>query len=82
MSCCGNRRTALRSVPSSATRGGSATYQPSAATVFEYTGHAQLAVAGPATGMTYRFNGHGQRVQVHAADVASLYAIPSLKAVR
>ena len=27
-------------------------------------------------------NGHGQRVQVHAADVASLYAIPSLKAVR
>ena len=82
MSCCGSRRTAYHSAPVSATRSGSASYRPTPSAQFEYTGHAQLTVTGPVTGVVYRFAGHGQRVAVHGADAASMRSIPSLKAVR
>ncbi|WP_158628771.1 hypothetical protein [Dyella choica] len=49
---------------------------------FEYTGHGQLAVKGPATGVVYRFEFHGQRQSVHGVDAASLRSIPSLKPSR
>jgi hypothetical protein len=89
MSCCGSRRASLRPAPSSglspasvpSARTGSSAFRPSASTVFEYTGHAQLTVTGPLTGVVYRFSTHGQRVRVHGADAASLKSIPSLKAV-
>jgi hypothetical protein len=95
MSCCGSRRASLRSggpvsapsfasdsVLAASARGGSAAFRPSSSRLFEYTGHAQLAVTGPLTGVVYRFSAHGQRVQVHGADAASLISIPLLKAVR
>lgn len=82
MSCCGSRRTAYHSASVSRTRSGSASYRPVAAAEFEYTGHGQLTVTGPVTGVVYRFLSHGQRVAVQGADVASLSAVPSLKAVR
>jgi hypothetical protein len=81
MSCCGSRRATFRPAPVSATRGGSSSYRPSAPTEFEYTGHSQLSVTGPMTGVVYRFQAHGQRVQVHGADAASLRSIPALKAL-
>ncbi len=82
MSCCGSRRAAFRSAPVSSTSSGSIVYRQSAAMEFEYTGHTQLTVTGPHTGVVYRFVAHGQRLQVHGGDVASLRSIPSLRAVR
>jgi hypothetical protein len=82
MSCCGSRRAAYHSVPSSSVPTATASYRPISATEFEYTGHTQLTVRGSATGVVYRFQAHGQRVSVHGADVASLGSIPSLRVVR
>lgn len=82
MSCCGSRRASYRPGPISSTPSGNATYRPAAIAIFEYTGHAQLTVRGPVTGVMYRFDHHGQRAQVHGADVASLRAIPHLRALR
>ncbi len=73
----------LRSAPLSSSHSGSTSFRQLAPAEFqEYTGHAQLTVTGPVTGVVYRFQTHGQRVSVHGADAASLYAIPSLTAVR
>ena len=82
MSCCGSRRASYRPGPVSSTPGGNATYRPVAMTVFEYTGYAQLIVKGPVTGVVYRFDYHGQRAQVHGADVGSLRTIPHLRALQ
>jgi hypothetical protein len=82
MSCCGSRRSAFRPASTFSARTGSAAFQSTASTVFEYTGHTHLAVTGPVTGLTYRFDAHGQRLPVHGDDAASLHSVPSLKAVR
>ena len=82
MSCCGSRRAAYHSAPVSATPSGNASFRSISSTAFEYTGHSQLTVRGPATGVVYRFQSHGQRIAVHGADVASLHGIPSLRLVR
>ena len=81
MSCCGKQRSALRQ---------GASPQPSAgprraATAdadFAYTGHGQLSVTGPLTGVVYHFAAHGARVRVHGPDVPSLLYVPGLKPVR
>ena len=82
MSCCGNRRSAFRAAPTSSVQGGAAQYRPSAPVEFEYMGFGQLTVTGPQTGVVYRFNGHGHRIQVRGADAGSLLAVPSLRAIR
>jgi hypothetical protein len=82
MSCCGGRRAAFHPRVVSATRSGNVSYRPPETIEFEYTGHGQLTVKGPATGVTYRFETHGYRLPVHGADAASLRNIPSLKPSR
>jgi hypothetical protein len=49
---------------------------------FEYSGHSQLAVTGPLTGVVYRFRGQGARLLVDGSDARSLVAVPGLKAIR
>ncbi len=82
MPCCGNRRTAFHAVPASSGASTSASFRSWASAEFEYTGHGQLTVTGPITGLVYRFQRHGQRLLVHGSDVASVRAVPQLKAVR
>jgi len=82
MSCCGSRRAAYHSAPASVVSSGNASYRSLSITEFEYTGHAQLTVRGPATGIVYRFQSHGQRLAVHGVDVTSLQNVPSLRMVR
>jgi hypothetical protein len=82
MSCCGSRRAAYHSAPAPSGRSAAASFRSVAATEFEYIGHAQLTVTGPVTGVVYRFQAHGHRVQVHGTDAASLRSIPLLRAVR
>jgi len=86
MSCCGKLRAALRQQTITEPVRQAAPY-PSAgfaarAVEFEYSGHSQLAVTGPLTGVVYRFRGQGARLLVDGSDARSLVAVPGLKAIR
>jgi hypothetical protein len=48
--------------------------------VFTYVGRTALTVAGPSTGMVYRFTGPGARLRVDARDAVALGKIPVLRA--
>jgi len=82
MPCCGNRRAAYHSVPAVPGGNTAGSFRGLASTEFEYTGHGQLTVTGPVTGVVYRFQAHGQRLLVHGSDVASVRAVPQLRALR
>ena len=79
MACCGSQRASMRYEPPSA-EGRNTTYFSPAAREFAYTGPGVLTVVGPLTGTTYKFMSGGPAIPVHASDVASLAAIPGLKA--
>ena len=70
--CCGNtRRISASPRLSPPARGG---------TVLTYTGRTALTVAGPSTGMVYRFTAPGARLRVDARDAVALRKIPVLRA--
>ena len=70
--CCGNtRRISAGPRLSPPARGG---------TVFTYVGRTALTVAGPSTGMVYRFTTPGARLRVDARDAVALGKIPVLRA--
>ena len=70
--CCGNtRRISAGPRLSPPARGG---------TVFTYVGRTALTVAGPSTGMVYRFSAPGARLRVDARDAVALSKIPVLRA--
>lgn len=80
MSCCGNKRAALRNGGSSA-QSGSTAYS-TGALEFEYNGSGELQVVGPMTGAIYSFPGNGSRAVVQAADAPSVAMNPSLRPLR
>lgn len=80
MSCCGSRRVASRQAPGTGTRG-EAAHWATGPRAFTYAGPGRLTVTGPLTGAIYHFSARGGPVAVHAADVASLAAVPGLRAV-
>jgi hypothetical protein len=70
--CCGNtRRISASPRLSPPARGG---------TVLTYVGRTALTVAGPSTGMVYRFTAPGARLRVDARDAVALRKIPVLRA--
>ena len=81
MSCCGSQRAAQRHGAVSSGRSAAAPFVTSSLE-FEYTGSGQIQVTGPMTGAIYTFNGTGDRVLVHSADVASVATVPALRPVR
>ena len=81
MSCCGDKRAALRQEFPAGGRGESR-FWISGDIEFEYSGPGQLTVLGPITGTTYRFASPGARVRVNGSDAPSFISIPRLKAVR
>jgi len=80
MSCCGNKRAALRNGGTSAEAG--STFYSTGALEFEYNGSGELQVVGPMTGAIYSFPGNGSRAVVQAADAPSVAMNPSLRPVR
>jgi len=80
MSCCGNKRAALRNggTPAGATL--PAEYS-TGALEFEYNGSGELQVIGPMTGAIYHFPGNGSRAVVQAADAPSVAMNPSLRPI-
>ena len=81
MSCCSDRRAAMR-VESSPAGGPQDSYWSPGPTEFVYAGQGRLTVTGPLTGIEYRFTSGGPAVRVHPSDVASLAAVPGLVVAR
>ena len=88
MSCCGNKRNNAGSIgkttaPSVAVARPHAFAAPAGPAVrgpeFEYLGGSVLTVTGQATGMQYRFVGHGARASVDPRDRASMAMVPQLR---
>jgi hypothetical protein len=88
MSCCGKKRnnalgtgttTAALPTPGSphAVPAGPAHRGP----VFEYLGGHVLTVTGQASGLQYRFVGHGARTSVDPRDRHSMQRVPLLRLV-
>jgi hypothetical protein len=70
--CCGRtRRISAGPRLSRPARGG---------TELTYVGRTALTVAGPSTGMVYRFTAPGARLRVDARDAVALGKIPVLRA--
>ena len=81
MSCCGNKRAALRSGGASSGAGSAVAYS-TGTLEFEYNGSGELQVVGPMTGAIYSFPGNGSRAVVQAADAPSVAMNPSLRPIR
>jgi hypothetical protein len=84
MSCCGSQRTALRQEWSASGRSESPSesqHWTSGPIDFEYSGHGELTVIGPLSGVVYRFTANDRRVRVHGSDAPSLISVPGLKPV-
>jgi hypothetical protein len=93
MSCCGKKRTDLRTPSAFIDRVSSPVRPPFKAetqrvarndrpkTVFEYTGSTAMAVIGAVSRLRYTFIRPGSRVEVDARDQSSLAAVPHLRHV-
>lgn len=81
MSCCGKNRANLSTATSPTRAPTGASAATAAPAEFEYLGGSVLTVIGPATGVQYRFVGHGARVRVDPRDRASLAVVPHLRDV-
>ncbi len=90
MSCCGRKREDLATQVAFIDRAQSArppwrperpAPAPRAKVTFEYTGRTAMAVIGGMTRLRYTFIKPGARVEVDAADRASLAAVPHLRQI-
>jgi len=75
--CCGRKGTGALTSALSAAKLPPPNIQSGPA--FEYVGRTGLTVVGRLTGMRYRFDGRGTRVQVHPRDAQGLEGIPVLR---
>ena len=81
--CCGNNRTQLKTnYPAARATGQPAQLPPGARVSFEYAGHTGMTVVGPISGVRYRFDQPGARVEVDSRDRVLLASIRQLKQVR
>jgi len=81
--CCGRNRTQLMKVGIPKNRPQSATPQPMPPRVsFVYTGNTALTVRGPISGVEYRFDRPGARVEVDWRDRILLASIRPLRQIK
>ena len=81
MSCCGKARTAYSHVNTGPSQSQVNQYQLQAPVEFEYSGHGELTVTGPLSGVVYHFSPNIRRVSVHGSDAPSLLSVPGLRPV-
>lgn len=88
MSCCGQKREQFQiqqHAPDSPQGRPLGRPFPRAApplkVVFEYSGQPPIVVVGPVSGIRYRFDGSGARVEVDPRDRRSLAVTPRLRQV-
>jgi hypothetical protein len=78
MSCCGQRRREIASVATvSAPAQRPKPYSQVA--LFEYIGTTAMTVAGPISGVRYRFGSPGSKLRVDSRDAPSMSALPNLR---
>ena len=81
--CCGNSRMQMNRGNTAPRAGGQAPVPSAGAQVpFEYAGNTAMTVIGPVSGVRYRFDRPGARVEVDARDRALLASIRQLRQVR
>ena len=76
MACCGQRRSMVgtgKSADAARTRPGS-TF-----TLYEYVGTTAMTVTGSISGLKYRFERPGAKVQVDRRDLLSMAGLPNLR---
>lgn len=77
MACCGQ----MRAMAAGGGRavGANRTAPVSRAILYEYTGSTGMTVAGPISGIRYRFAAPGSKLQIDPRDVPSLAGLPHLR---
>ena len=78
MSCCGKKRSEASSSTAPSQNIAVAFMR---GREFQYLGGGVLTVTGGGTGLSYRFVGHGARINVDVRDRASLALVPQLREV-
>jgi hypothetical protein len=81
MACCGQRR-ALASASGRMVEVKPPSRAPSRVALYEYTGNTGMTVTGAVSGMKYRFEQPGSKVQIDSRDVSSLAGLPNLRRSR
>ena len=87
MSCCGRGRSQFQTSHAHNSRQLDTSGRPfpagapRATVVFEYQGRARAVVVGPVSGVRYRFDGAGSRVEVDPRDRRGLLALGQLRQV-
>lgn len=79
MSCCNQKRAALRSPEAYPSSTGAQLPDAPAEVLFAYTGARTLTVAGAVTGRLYQFNGPGALRAVDRRDAPGMMAVPMLE---
>ena len=82
--CCGRNRTRLTTTPEIA-KARAATTAPEnlpSSVSFVYVGNAALTVTGPISGLEYRFERPGARVEVDRRDRIMLASVRQLRQIR
>jgi len=80
MACCGQRR-AMAAGNGQVIQGNRLPRPVSHSALYEYTGATGMTVTGSGSGMKYRFNQPGSKVQIDSHDLASMAGLPNLRRV-
>jgi hypothetical protein len=78
MACCGQRR-GLASVTGKAVEAHRPPRSVSRVVLYEYTGITRMTVQGTVSGLSYRFEQPGAKLQIDARDASSMAGIPNLR---
>jgi hypothetical protein len=81
MACCGQRR-AMAAGSGKVTQANRPPRPVSHSALYEYTGATGMTVTGSGSGLRYRFNQPGSKVQIDTRDIASMAGLPNLRRVR
>ena len=83
--CCGRNRVQLITRPAPPKTGpttSAGAHKPPSTISFVYTGNAALTVTGPISGLEYRFDRPGARVEVDWRDRILLASVRQLRQIR
>jgi hypothetical protein len=81
MACCGQMR-GLASASGRAVETNQRPRPTRRSVLYEYTGTTGMTVTGPVSGLKYRFEQPGHKVQVDSRDVSSMAGLPNLRLLR
>ena len=78
MACCGQRR-AQASVTGKAAEANRLPRSMPRVVLYEYTGTTRMTVIGSVSGLSYRFEQPGAKLQIDSRDASSMAGLPNLR---